>query len=313
MEKAVAVMRGDRFVIRTYSPMHTVGGGVVIDPFPVKHKRFREKIINSLKARLLGDPRDLILETLAEGQGIPLSEDDLAHRTGLLPREFEDAVDQLKAEGEIISLQAETGRFLLDKNNFELLLQRALQMLEAYHRKFPLRDGVTKEELRTREFAKIPSRIFQMLLNAWAEKQALKLEGKYVSLPQFVARPVGKQEITLKNLENNYLKAGFQPRRWAEVKVELGVGEEEVEELLQYLLRQGLLVKISEELYLHCQHVERAQELLREHINRQGSINLGEARDLLNSTRKFVLPLLEYFDHTKFTRRVGDQRTLYSQ
>ncbi len=313
MEQEVASMRHDRFVIRSYSPVTTIGGGVVIDSHPMKHKRFREKVITSLEAKLKGKTGSFVLETLREWGKKPATEDELKLRTSLPSEDFFNSLEQFCKEGKIRAFAEEGTKFFLDEKNYVGLLEDVLKVLKDYHRQFPLRTGISKDEIRTRYFHGISSRAFNALLNSWEKEGKVAVKDGVVSMPSFEARPSPGQKKVLQSVTSYYLHAGFQPPRWSEVKESFQISDIEAEEVLQYLLRKGILIKVSEEIYFHREHLLKAKKLLEDFIKKEGSVRLGEARDLLQSSRKFVLPLLEYFDRTKLTKRVGEKRVLYNK
>ncbi|KKM11587.1 translation elongation factor [Clostridiales bacterium PH28_bin88] len=312
MEEPVVGARHDRFVIRSYSPMETIGGGTIIDPDAPKHKRFRPEVLAALAAKMQGSPEELVAHALAEQREQVSSIAELGKQIGLEQPEVAGAVGELAKRGEAVLVPGEGGiEYVLDTGRWQRWLEEVRGLLSAFHRQYPLRPGIPKEELRTRKFARLSAKAFQALLDAWQREGKIKVQGMAAALPEFDAEPTTAQREMLDQVENTLRQGGFQPPAWSEMVPRLRIPLEESEELLHFLIRGDVLVKVTDDLYFHREAVEKAKDLIAAHVRQHGGILLGEARDLLDSSRKYVLPLLEYFDQIKFTKRVGDKRVLY--
>lgn len=313
MEKPVVAAKNDRFVIRNYSPMYTLGGGTVVEPVAAKHKRFRPEIIKALDTKLTGTPAELVLQAV-KSHSVPLIElQEVAKKVGMLKDEVLKAANKLKDKNLIQIISGETETFLVDAQQLKIWEKDALELLEDYHSRFSLREGIPKEELRSRQFALLSAKAFNLLLQHWAQQGIIRIKGNFVAKSDFQCIPDPKQRRILNQIEQIFKENLFQPPSLAHIQDRIGITGEQLEELLRYLLRTDKLVKVSEDLFFHADAVKVAQEKIGNYLSKHEQISLGEARDLLESSRKFVLPLLEYFDQVRFTRRVGDIRVLYSK
>ncbi|MEW6662013.1 MAG: selenocysteine-specific translation elongation factor [Bacillota bacterium] len=310
-EEPVVAVRHDRFVIRSYSPMETIGGGMVIDPQGIRQKRFQPQVLAVMAAKMRGTPEELVSQALDDSKEPLRSLPDLATKAGLNEKETAEALKSLAEKEEIIILPAEGTEYGITANHCAKWTDQMIKLLEQFHRQYPLRQGLPKEELRTRKFPQLNGKVFQALLEYWQEKGYVKIKGTAVALPGFNPVPTGPQQQALELVERKLKEGGFQPPAWPEILPLLSLGAEEAEEVLQYLLRLEIAVKAADDIYFHREFINQAKQLISEHVKKNGGILLGEARDLLNSSRKYVLPLLEYFDQVKFTRRIGDKRVLY--
>lgn len=183
-----------------------------------------------------------------------------------------------------------------------------LNLLSAYHQQYPLRFGYSKEELRSRYFSLLPNKVFNVLLEHWQNKALIKVLDQLVALVKFEPQPQGLIAQSLEKLEEAYVNGKFQPPGWQELVSQLNVSSEQSEELLQFLVARGILVKLEDDMYIHRQALDEAISIIRAFLKENKELQLGQARDLLNSSRKYVLPLLEYMDRNRITRRVGDKR-----
>ena len=309
LEMPAVAARGDRFILRSYSPMRTIGGGAVIDPAAGKHRRGREEVIAALTAREKGDPGELILTALKKAKNKLLSREDLK-AAGIGREDLETALAGLVEAGEALPVKIDQEEYFLSAATFQRWAAELNGLLAGYHREHPLREGLPREELRSRLFPALTSRQAQALLGVLEKRGVIRLSAQTAALPGFSPNLSDREQKALLHLEETYQKAGLQPPRWSEVAVPALGDAEASQELLQYCLRRGILVKVADDLYFHAQAVEEAKKMLRDYLAEKGEITVGEARDVWGTSRKYALPLMEYFDRDKVTRRIGDKRVM---
>jgi len=310
-EEPMVAVRHDRFVLRSYSPMETIGGGVVIDPQGTKQKRFQPRVLAVMAAKKRGTPEELVGQVLNDSKDPLRSLPELAKMAGLNDKETAGALKSLAAKEDIFIFPAEGTEYAIAAINWAKWTDQTAKLLDQFHRQYPLRQGLPKEELRSKKFPNLNGKVFQALQEYWQEKGFVKVKGNTVALPGFNPAPAGHQRDALELIERKLKSGGLQPATWPEILPLLSIGAEEAEEVMQYLLRHDTVVKAAEDIYFHREAVSQAKQMIADHIKKNGGILLGEARDLLSSSRKYVLPLLEYLDQIKFTRRIGDKRVLY--
>lgn len=306
MEQLVACAKNDRFVIRSYSPMLTIGGGKVIDPAARKHKRFKPEVIDALKTREKGTPAELaeqffnMEETLHSPQNItPLADFE--------PEEKGNILNELVEKSKVKKINGDLPLYVGAKI-YDRWVKQITTLVEKYHGQYPLREGYPKEELRSRKFSQLTSKQFQQLLQTIENDGFVKLYTRSVSAPSFEPKPDDKQAKIIAQIITKYREAKYQPPGWTEVSKHFKLNENQANEILQYLLRQEILIKIADNILFHNEILKKAQLQIGRYLKENNEISIGETRDILKTSRKYTLPLLEYFDSRKITRRVGDIR-----
>ncbi|MEW6274275.1 MAG: selenocysteine-specific translation elongation factor [Bacillota bacterium] len=308
LEEPTVAARGDRFILRSYSPMRTIGGGTIIDPAAGKHKRRRPEVIAALAAREKGDPRELVLDILKAGKNKLLTTEEIK-QAGIDQEILAGALEDLINAEKVQKIQLDQEDYFVSTEVYQGWVKELKNLLGKYHREYPLRNGLPREELRSRLLPALNSRQFQALLEAMAAQGIIKMAAQTVALSDFSPHLNERQQKAFDRIEKEYIEAGLQPPRWGGAAAVLKDAEE-AQELLQYCLRRGVLVKVADDLYFHAGAIARARKLLLDYLAQKGEITVGEARDVWQTSRKYALPLLEYFDQNKVTKRVGDKRVV---
>jgi len=306
LENPVAVAKSDHFVIRSYSPMRTVGGGLVVDPAPARHRRNRPEIIEALATAEKGTPAELAGQQLEIGDRL-YTIAEVASGSGMDKETTAAALAELVELGQASLISSEGEQYYLAAGIMSRWQKTIRQALDEYHRKFPLREGYPREELRSRFFAKLNSKQFNMLLAYLEQEGQLSGTHQNISIKDFKPQPTPGQQEIINRLLESFTSPKFQPPAWDEAAIGAGI-KGDSQEYLNYLLARNVLVKIADGMYFHHNAVEQAISAIREHLAKQDELSLGEMRDLLQTSRKYTLPLLEYMDRMKITRRVGDTR-----
>lgn len=310
LEEPVVASKRDRFIVRTYSPMYTVAGGQIIDVHPPRHRRYQEGLMAQLVLKLKGEPDELLLNVMKKATSRLYTWEELFRTAQLGQEEAITARKALMERGEALEIGVEKLRYGLARDVYQLWLEQLQQLLQKYHQQYPLRRGYPKEELRGKINFNINNKEFTALLSLWQQEGKLQLLEQDVALQDFRPEPRGKLAEATASAEAAFLQGGFQPPAWDEVAARLDLPSQQKEEVLLYLLQQDKLVKISDDLYFHRQALEEAKNILLQLLE-AGEVSLAQFRDALNSSRKFMVPLMEYFDRQKLTRRVGDMRVKF--
>jgi len=305
LEEPLPPLRGDRLIIRSYSPMHTIGGATVLDANPPKHKRYQDQVIQQLKQRAAGDPEAALLDVLGK-EAAPVTIKTLAKDAQTPADELCPLLASLQEQRRLYLLEIDGDTQYLLPERAERLLSDTLAMLADYHGKYPLRAGVADAELRSRLFPKYTPKQLAALLTRWQEEGYLQTSGSLVSKPGFSPRPTAREQAWLDQLSVAYQAGAYEPPDWAEITAALQIPPADAAELLLYLGEQGIVIRCGEILFA-AEQVDKAVQTLKERYGNTG-FTLAEARDALGSSRKFILPLLEYLDNHKITKRIEDQR-----
>lgn len=309
MEKPVVAHKSDPFVIRYYSPVHTIGGGVIIDPAAPKQKRFKEETLSELAVKEEGTLYDIILHEM-ENAGQEMTVAELGKKTGAGEDLIRSEIQQLLDDEQIVDIDGK-GSAYISNRGLELNYGQIVATIEAYLRKYPLRWGYPKEDMRSRLFARYNPKIFNAMLKYFEDKARLHLKHNLVGLPGYTPQPGEKEKKIIGAVGTMMNQRLFSPPALEEIAASTGLGEAQVGEIIAYLVDQGEIVKISEGLYFSKAALDTGQELLNEYFAREKELTLATARDILDTSRKYALPLIEYYDRIHFTRRVGDVRVKY--
>ncbi|MGE5453835.1 MAG: selenocysteine-specific translation elongation factor, partial [Methylocystaceae bacterium] len=308
LERPIVANKHDRFVVRFYSPVTTIGGGTVIDAHPPKQKRFKEEVLKELAIKEEGSTEEMLLNELDRRSERPLAVAELAKILGQGEDMLLPVLADLLAKGEVRELKLEGKAFYLSAFALEQLLSSLLMSMEAYQRKYHLRSGYSKEELRSRYFNDFPVKQFNMLLAQLEAEGRLQVKGSTISLPGFLPALNPEEErlvtLALSSLNRDMLSPPF----WSEVAAELKVSGESWEEITAYLTETEQLTKLADDMYFTATAMDKTRSILRDYFTENKELSLSVARDLFGNSRKYALPILEYYDRLKLTRRLGDNR-----
>jgi selenocysteine-specific elongation factor len=213
----------------------------------------------------------------------------------------------------ILSAEGEGNKYIIGQKTYEKWLAALCKELEAYYGKYPLRSGLDKEEARSKLFPRFSIKEFNLLLGTWQKEGRIKTTGAHIYLPDFMPALDEKTKQLIGLIEEEFLKRDFQPPAFEEAFQKVKAPAAQREEILKYMVAQGILIKVAENMYFHAKTIEKAKALLKEGFAQKEAMALSDIRDFFDSSRKFVLPLLEYFDVQKFTKRVEDKRVLFKK
>ncbi|KYO64743.1 selenocysteine-specific translation elongation factor [Thermovenabulum gondwanense] len=307
-EEAVPVTYEDYFVIRRYSPVHTIGGGKVIFVNPAKIKKEKIDIaVKGLEKIANGGIKEFILVYLSLFGKPVTSIADLFPYLGKNYETIRSAVDSLVKDNSVVFLKSGNEEILCDMDYYDNLTEKAKEIVEAYHLKNPFSEGILKEELKSR--LGLESKVFELFLSKWVQEGYFEGSGKYLKRKGYKIVLNEKEEQMKDKLLKIYEEKGWTPPAVEEVVQLLKDFEEEkIKSILNYLVLEGSLIKLNDEIYMHKTWVEKAKELLKNHFQKNKEISVSQFRDMLNTSRKYALPILEYFDGIYFTRRIKDVR-----
>lgn len=307
LETPVVVGRGDALVVRSYSPVHTLGGGRVIEPH-AHYKRNSEAARSELTAKEGGGTAGVLAAALAASGAMPLRIPELSQASGVPPEVVADELPTLLESGDVLSLEA---GLYLHRRGLGSFADLATAELTRYQQQYPLRTGMPKEELRKRVLPKTDLRAFDAVLREAIAHGELAQTGNTIHRPDWQPPFSPAQTALLTELKTAVSAGGFAPPTLAELKSQAkGPAGKDFDELVLHLVDQGEWVRLQPELVLAADVARDAKERVRAHLKAHGKITVAEIRDLLGTSRKFALPLAEWFDQEKLTRRLGDERVL---
>lgn len=306
LEEQVVAAPGDRFVLRFYSPAHTIAGGKVLGVAEFKHKRFREGTLAMLRVKDHGDPLDLLEREIDE----PSLGSELAARLHISSGELEDNL-KIMEESERLEVWSEDDSLLYwSKTSAEAWRLKLIKLIEDYEKLNPLRGGISREELKTRLGVSWPHRRWQAILEQGSVQGYYRISGSKVQTKGGAEIPEGIRK-RLEALRTKWQDVGLTPPDLNTPAESCGISKNEVMEYAQYLIEIGEWVHVDQYFYRQ-EDLEFAKQSLIDLLKVQGNVGVSEVRELWNISRKYVVPLLEFFDSQKVTKRIGDKRILFS-
>jgi selenocysteine-specific elongation factor len=310
LDTPMAVLRGDRYVLRSYSPVRTIGGGTILHPLPRKH-RGREKIKMAEGLRILmdGDDSDILLWHMEDAGVTGLSEEHLAVRVNLPQKTFQKLLQQFISQKKVLLYDRENRR-MLHPAAFDTLQATILESLAAYHKRFPLKEGMPKEELAAQLPQQVDAKLYNFILQHLAQQGLVTPEKEWVRLGSHRIDLGQDQQSIRTTIEEAYRQAGLQPPFFKEITAQLSGNSSQQQEVLEWMLGQSILVKVKEDLYFHHSALLELQQRLNAFLKENGEITTPQFKDMTQASRKYTIPLLEYFDTQKVTIRIGDVRRL---
>ncbi|MBU5307668.1 selenocysteine-specific translation elongation factor [Clostridioides mangenotii] len=302
LEESIVSKKGDKFVLRLYSPMETIGGGVIIDPSPKKHKRFDDKVIDALIVKEKGDLKDIIEEFIKSSEEY-LSIKEIMSYSGAHEADVTKSLDKLIEEGKLLNIN----NIYMHINKYNMLRDKAVDLLDNYHKKFRLRKGMLKEELRSKVASKFKTREMDLLLDRFSNEGIIKVVGNIVSLKEFEVKLNEAQKSIFTNIKKKLKACGMSSILTIEEVCENNNYNEVLESMI------GEDIEKLDDMYIMDKEIyERAKKILIDYIEKNGEITLGEYRDLVDSSRKNCMIILENFDRNKITKRIDNKRVFFN-
>lgn len=301
MEDQVAVKKGDRFILRNFSPVVTIGGGEVLDPNPKKHKRFDEDMLADLKVLESGSLADILLNFLENRSAGFSSVKEMADYMNVEMSQIHVLLDELMADHKLIQF----GPFYMAQAAFDRVANAMVQLLADYHQANNMESGMALEEFRSR-FNKIPPKELNAIIQALRDQEVIAIEDELIRLASF------QVEISPQQAEaRQAIMAAVEAAAWAPLSFDEIVGKDPVKrEVYLQMRKDGEFYRLDREVELHRSLYNEALDRMADHIGQHGEIALADFRNLLDTSRKYALLLLDNFDDRGITDRVEDVRVL---
>ncbi|HUL23588.1 MAG TPA: selenocysteine-specific translation elongation factor [Thermodesulfobacteriota bacterium] len=308
LEQPVVALPQDRFVIRGSSAIQTIGGGVILDAHPDKHKRFSSPVIADLSLLKDGTSEQALRQHIDHSgmRGIALEE--LSNRVEMPPSDVQTVIRHLEGRGDLLLIDSEKLK-VIAKGPYQALRRMALAQLGEFHQRFPMRSGLSKEELRTKLPPEMDVKLFQILVSDLIQSKEVALEKDKLRLSGHHISSVDEKGLA-KRVEAAVLKGGLQPPSPKELSVEWSENEGEVRAVFDHLAHEGVLVRIKNDIYFHHVSFESLRDQLIAYLKSHQEITTPQFKEMTKASRKYVIPLIEYFDQIKLTLRLGEKRVL---
>jgi selenocysteine-specific elongation factor len=307
LEDPLLVLRGDHFVARDETAQRTLGGGTVIHPWSKRHKRGDANLPARLKALHTGDFAELMETFLNESSAFALPIDAIYQFLNLREEEARQKVDALAS---LRAVNAEGEKVYSTEMKWTQLKEKLSKTLTAFHAGHPLVPGMDMEELRGKLGFELSPKIFRVLVELLINEKLIAKEENLLRLASHKVQ-LGGQEKTLMDKITKIL--GVQPLAppdLKEIERQAGAARTRLSEVLRLLERDGAVVRVTTDMYFLASSIEQLRATLVKFLTEKGEMNAAAFRDLIGSSRKYTIPLLEYFDRTGLTIRIGDMRKL---
>ncbi len=306
LREPLVCVRGDAFIVRWPSPAETIGGGFVVDPHPLyRHKRHEVSVLAALESLAAGDPAGVLLEATRSLGAASIRE--IVRRSHLAESSARVALGELTLSGKLIVLEAgdvgpQSDLLTMAATDWAALESKCAGIVAEYHRKFPLRAGIPREELKSQLGRDV--RLFNAAIRRLVAQDALQEKKHALASPTHQIHLDGRQQATADKLMAAFARKPYGPPSMRECQTAAG------EEILGALIAKGDLVPVSADILFRKADYDAMVSRVREHLQSKGQITLGEVRDQFQTSRKYAQALLEHLDAIGTTRRMGDARVL---
>ena len=303
LEEKIVAKKGDRFIIRSYSPMDTIGGGVIIDTAPKKHKIYDESVIEALKIKEKGELKDILEEYLKLNLSNYITLKELVSYTGEKEEYVKEGLNALIDENKVFCVN----KYYLHISHYQKLKEKVIEILTKYHKQYRLRNGILKEELRSKVDNSLKVKDMDVILNKMVEEKDIKVQDNLVSNYDFEVKFNQKQLSIKKEIEDKSRKNGLNSLM---TKDDICNKNKFYEEVLEALTGETIQ-KLDDAYYIDKKVYENVKKDLLEYLNKNKEITVAQFRDITKSNRKISIVMLEHFDRNRITKRLEDKRILY--
>jgi selenocysteine-specific elongation factor len=311
LEAPSAALPGDRYVVRSYSPAVTIGGGSILDPNPPRGRRGRAKVVEHLTVLERGRPVERVEQHLLAAGVVPLSADEVRARTDLDVPVVAESLQTLVGGGRAVAVGSRGESGYLHTERVADLEHTVEVRLQEFHAANPLKDGLAKEELRNKLPDGLGPATFGWLLQRLAGASRIAVDRDKVRLAGYAPRLSAAEETLKQGIEQAFRAAAFQPATPDAVLLEFKADKKLGQAVFRRLVDDGLLLRIGGDIFLHREHHQALCQRVQSHLAAHPSINVGTMKDLFGVSRKYAIPFLEYLDTIRITRRQGDERMAY--
>lgn len=306
LEEEIAVKRGDRFVVRFYSPMETIGGGIVLEPNPVRKKRFDAQTIEELKKKESGSLGDVMELQIKEHGDTMITLAELAKVMAHSVDELKEYLEELEESGTIFVFPMKKDTYLWHRDSEFAVRQKIEETLQKYHSEHPYRYGMKKAEIHNTFLKKIKPNIFDAYIERMTGENVYGRREEYLSLPGYEVPKDAMYLQTEKLIEDTFEKAGYDFVRFSEI--DFGkIPRQTAEDVVLMMIDEGKILRINEEMFTMKHLMDEAKEKIQNHLKEENLITIAQVRDMFSTSRKSAKPILEYMDSIKVTKKTGGE------
>ncbi|TKJ37014.1 MAG: selenocysteine-specific translation elongation factor [Planctomycetes bacterium B3_Pla] len=298
---------GDRFIVRSLSPVQTIGGGTIVEALPARLKRNQPQVLRDAedRARAVLVERDFVEYCIKTAEAFAVNEGELSVRAKMLPGPLKDILTKLTGDGKVVNLDS---KLFIHCDTARDVQQKLIDIVGDFHRSKPESPGLGVEQLY--DTSRVRKDVFDGIVKLLTSQGKLVERKHRLALPEHRELFSDDEQELLRSVESLFKTRPFNPPKIEEVAESTKAGAEEIQKVLRILIEQEHLVRVENGLLFHSEAVEQAREILTSYIKKEGGLESVKFKYLLNTTRKFAIPLLDYFDRIGVTRRAGYTRHL---
>lgn len=306
LEEPAVVAFADRFIIRFYSPMRTIGGGKLLlnRSLPALKKTLLLEYLNSLDSPDL--PAQILTLSRVHGDQL-LTAGDFSRELFYSAELLAESLKNLVTQGELHSVSMDGKTRYIHQNSFDAHKNRLVEHLEAYHRSHPKEPGASRSQLL--QESSLPEETFELVIRELVASENIAEDGGLIRLPSHTIQLSETEQETLDRLENQFLEAGFQPPTVKELQDEYAISDAMLRQFLKILQYQNTIERVSGDLFIHANIKESLKATLKRYFQSNDDLAIGQFKDLIGGSRKYAIPLIEFADQEGWTIRQGETRT----
>jgi selenocysteine-specific elongation factor len=306
-EEPIVAAPGDHFILRTLSPVQTVGGGQIIEAIPQRLKRTKPGVVEDALARseAIATEKDFVEYCLKTAASFAANETELSLRAKVPPKKLNEILDELIASDKVVKITSTLFIHCQTARNIEGQL---LDIVRDFHSKNPQSPGIPVAGFC--ELSHLPKNVFDGIVKSMISRGGLVERKSCMALPDYREKFSDEQQKLLTSVESLFIKRLFNPPKLAEIAQHISVPQQEVQKTLQMLIEQKQIVRVAKDIFFHQKAIARARQILTDHIEKEGQLESVKFKYLLDTSRKFALPLLDHFDNIGVTRRANNTRYL---
>ena len=308
LDRPIVALPQDRFVIRDISAVQTLGGGVILDTLPAKHKRYALPVIQDLTLFKEGSGEEILRQHVFRSGAGGILLGDLLNRVSIPRMEIQRLLRKMADQGEVLVVDPEKMK-VVDVRPYHRLKEMVLAQLKEFHSKFPMKSGLAKEEMRTKLPTEMDIKLFQPLLGELIQSKKVVMEKDKLRLASHQIGSADEKGL-MKRVEEAVRAGDLQPPSSKELADQWSTSEQEVQAILEHLVHEEILVKVKGGMVFHRDSIERLKKSLIQYLKEHREITTPEFKEMTGVSRKYAIPLIEFFDQTRLTLRLGDKRVL---
>jgi selenocysteine-specific elongation factor len=310
LTEPLLALRGDHFIVRDETARRTLAGGVIVNPWAKRHKRGEAELEQRLQALHRGDLAELTAAFVDGSEAFALSIDSIHQFLNVREEAVRGAVDRVKS---LRAVNAEGEKVYTTESKWQRMKERMLATLKDFHASHPLAPGMDMEEMRGKLAYDLAPKLFRVVVDSLIQEKLIAKGDNLVRLTSHQVKLGGQEKALMDKIQKILGEEPLAPPDLKEIEKQAGVPRNRLNEVIRLLERDGSVVRVTSDMYFLSSAIDQLRTMLKKFLAEKGEMPAAAFRDLIGSSRKYTIPLLEYFDRDGLTIRIGDVRRLKSQ